>query len=162
MWKVTQLIGRSIVSANSGEKLGKVTDVLLHDDAHQVIGLVVAGGVLSSERVLPYGEIQTLGSDAVVARSATGLITAKDWHARSVIARRTSALRLLPVLTVSGRAVGEIRDILVDEQGTVEGFEVAGGSLLRRRSTISNVPGLTIGSDAVLVPDAAVPARQQD
>ena len=29
MWRITQLIGKSIVSGNSGEKLGRVADVLL-------------------------------------------------------------------------------------------------------------------------------------
>ena len=78
MWKVSQLIGKSIVSGDNGEKLGRVADVMLHPAAHQVVGLVVAGGVLSPEQVLPYAEIQTLGTDAVIARSGTGLVTAED------------------------------------------------------------------------------------
>jgi uncharacterized protein YrrD len=162
MWKVTELIGKSIVSGNTGEKLGKVADVLIHPDSHQVVGLVVAGGVLSSERVLPYAEIQTLGSDAVIARTANGVVTAKEWHAQPVVATRTSALHKLPVLTVSGRVVGDVKDILVDEHGAVDGLEVSGRGLLRRRSTVSNAPGLTIGSDAVLIPDDPAPAERRD
>lgn len=160
MWKVTQLIGKSILSGNSGEQLGKVADVLLDADSHRVVGLVVAGGVLRSEQVLPYAEIQTLGTDAVIARSATGLITAKEWHAQPLAATRTSTLKKLPVLTTSGRAVGDVRDILLDEKGLVDALEVSGGGLLRRRSTVSNAPGLTIGSDAVLIPDAVSPEHQ--
>ncbi len=162
MWKVTELIGKSIVSANSGEKLGRVADVLLHPDSHHIVGLVVAGGVLSSEQVLPYAEIQTLGTDAIIARSATGLITAKDWHAQPVVAMRASSIKKMPVLTAGGRAIGDVRDILLDENGTVDALEISGGGLLRRRSTVSNAPGLTIGSDAVLIPDDAVSAERQD
>jgi uncharacterized protein YrrD len=153
MWKVTELIGKSIVSGNSGERLGTVADLLLDADSHRVVGLVVAGGVLSAEQVLPYAEVQTLGTDAVIARSATGLITAKEWHAQPVVATRTSALKKKPVLTVSGRAVGDVRDILVDENGMVDSLEVSGAGLLRRRSTVANSPELRIGSDAVLIPD---------
>ena len=101
MWKVTELIGKSIVSGNSGARLGQVADVLLDADSHRVVGLVVAGGVLSAEQVLPYAEVQTLGTDAVIARSATGLITAKQWHARPVVATRTSALKKMRVLTAA-------------------------------------------------------------
>lgn len=156
MWKISELIGKAIVSGNSGEKLGKVADVLVHSDAHQVVGLVVAGGVLNAEQVLPYAEIQTLGADAVIARSATGLITARDWHAQPVVATRASAIRKMPVLTASGRALGDVQDILLDEKGMVDALEVSGGGLFQRRSTVSNAPGLTIGSDAVLIPDDAV------
>jgi uncharacterized protein YrrD len=153
MWKVTQLVGKSIVSGNSGERLGEVADVLLDAASHQVVGLVVAGGILTAEQVLPYAEVQTLGTDAVIARSSTGLITAKEWHAQPVVAMRTSALRKMRVLTTSGRAVGDVRDILLDENGMVDALEVSGAGLLRRRSTVPSSPGLTIGSDAVLIPD---------
>jgi uncharacterized protein YrrD len=153
MWKVSQLIGKSIVSGSNGERLGKVADVLLDADSHRVVGLVVAGGVLSSEHVLPYAQVQTLGTDAVIAQSATGLITAKEWHAQPVVATRTSALTKKRVLTTSGRAVGDVRDILLDENGMVDALEVSGAGLFRRRSTVSSSPGLTIGSDAVLIPD---------
>jgi uncharacterized protein YrrD len=121
----------------------------------------VAGGVLSAEQVLPFAEIQTLGTDAVIARSATGLITAREWHAQRVVATRTSALKQLPVLTSSGRALGEVRDIVLDEQGMVDALEVSGGGLLRRRSTVANAPGLKIGADAVLVPDDEIPVSPQ-
>lgn len=162
MWKVTELIGKSIVSGNSGERLGKVADVLLDADSHRVVGLVVAGGVLSAEQVLPYGEVQTLGTDAVIARSATGLITARDWHAQPVVAMRTSALKKMPVLTATGRAVGDVRDILLDENGVVDALEVSGAGLLRRRSTVASSPGLTIGSDAVLIPDVIPSADRRN
>lgn len=161
MWKTTDLIGKSIVSATTGERLGKVADVLLDADAHRVIGLVVAGGVLASEHVLPFAEVQTLGSDAVIARSAGGLITAREWHAQPVSATRTSAVKKLPVLTAGGRAVGDVRDILLDEKGMVEALEVAGTGWLRRRTTVSSAPGMTIGSDAVLIPDDALPAERE-
>jgi uncharacterized protein YrrD len=153
MWKVSELIGKSIVSANNGERIGRVADVLLDADSHRVVGLVIAGGVLTSEQVLPYAEVQTLGTDAVIARSATGLITAKEWHAQPLVATRTSTLKKMRVLTASGRAVGDVRDILLDENGMVDALEVSGAGLLRRRSTVSTSPGMTIGSDAVLIPE---------
>ncbi len=159
MWKVTGLIDKAIVSGNSGEKLGRVADVLLHSDSLYVLGLVVAGGMLKSEQVLPFAEVQTLGTDAVIARSATGLITAKEWHARPVVATRASTITKMPVLTASGRAIGHVHDLLLNEQGTLEALELSGGGLLRRRSTVPIVPGLTIGSDAVLIPDDAISAE---
>jgi uncharacterized protein YrrD len=114
--------------------------------------------VLSSEHVLPYKDVQTLGRDAVVARSGSGVVGPKEWHQQSQEAMRTSALRHKRVLTTSGRALGQIRDVLLDEAGGVEAFEIGGSTLasvLRRRSTLPHAQGVTIGADAVLVPDDA-------
>ena len=100
---------------------------------------------------------ETLGAyDAGAAKFA------KDWHAQPVVATRTSAITKMPVLTASGRAIGDVRDILLDEHGTLNSLEISSGGLLRRRSTVSNRPGLTIGSDAVLIPEDEVALDRQD
>jgi uncharacterized protein YrrD len=156
MQKVSELVGKPIVSADTGKRIGKVSDVLVDPQAQHIVGLVVGTGVLSAEHVLPYADVQTLGTDAVVARSGSGVVGRKEWHQRAIATLRTSALQHKRVLTTNGRALGEIRDVLLDEAGGVEGFEIAGsalGGLLRRRSKLPQAPGLTIGEDAVLVPD---------
>ena len=78
--RATALIGRSIVAADSGEKLGTVADLLLDDDGGRVIGLVVRHGLLKSEGVLPATAVQTLGGDAVVTRSGVDLMTGSEWR----------------------------------------------------------------------------------
>jgi uncharacterized protein YrrD len=156
MQKVSELIGKSIVSADTGERIGKVSDVLVDPESQHVVALVLAGGLLRSEHVLPYADVQTLGADAVIARSGAGVVDAKEWHRQGTASRRTSALKHKRVLTTSGRALGEIDDVLLGDGGRVEGFEIAGstfGGLLRRRSTLPQAHGVTVGVDAVLVPD---------
>jgi sporulation protein YlmC with PRC-barrel domain len=39
--RASQLMGKSVVSADTGEKLGAVSDVLLDDTDHRLVGLVV-------------------------------------------------------------------------------------------------------------------------
>lgn len=156
MQKVSELVGKSIVSADTGERIGKVSDVLVDPQSQHVLGLVVAGGVLGAEHVLPYTDVQTLGTDAVVARSGSGVVGRKEWHQQAIETIRTSTLQHKRVLTTSGRALGNIRDVLLDDAGGVEAFEIAGstlGGLLRRRSTLPQAHGVTIGADAVLVSD---------
>jgi uncharacterized protein YrrD len=81
--RVTELIGKAVVSANSGERLGTVSDVLLDETDHHLLGLVVRrGGVMKSEHVLPSAAVQTFGRDAVVSRTADDLVTAKNWRSR--------------------------------------------------------------------------------
>jgi uncharacterized protein YrrD len=164
MHKVSELIDKPIVSADSGDRIGKVADVLLDPSSQRVVALVVAGGLLSAEQVLPYSDVQTLGTDAVVARTGAGVVGPKEWRQQAVETRRASTLNHTRVLTTSGRAVGEIRDVVLDDDGAVDAFEVAGSSLrglLQRRSTLPSAHGVTVGADAVLVPDETVDAMEQ-
>jgi uncharacterized protein YrrD len=77
--RATDVIGKPVVSAASGEKLGTVTDLLLDESNVALIGLVVSRGMLKGEHVLPIAAVQTFGTDAVVSRSSE-LVNAKQWH----------------------------------------------------------------------------------
>jgi uncharacterized protein YrrD len=157
MQKLSHVVGRPVVASETGERVGHVADVLLDPGSHQIIGLVMAGGVFAAEHVLPYGDVQTLGKDAVIARAGRGLLDPGEWHRQGTAATRSSALRHRRVLTTSGRQLGEIDDVYVDETtGRVEGIEIRGSSfrgLLHTHSRLPHGDGLTIGADAVLVPD---------
>ena len=165
MQKVSELVGKPIVSAETGERIGKVADVLLDPHSHHVLGLVVGAGLFRSEHVLPYSDVQTLGKDTVVARSGTGVVGPKEWREQGIDAARSSTLKHKRVLTTSGRALGEIHDVLLDDSaGTVEAFEVTGstlGGLMHRRSILPQASGVTIGADAVLVPDETAVALEE-
>ena len=158
MEKVSTLRGRAIVSAQNGEHVGKVSDVLLDGSTSQVVGLVIGGGVLGGERVLVYRDVQTLGTDAVVAQSSGGVLGPKEWHQQHQDTVRASTLTRRPIITSAGRALGEVHDVFLDERtGAVAAFEVSGSAfagLIQRRSTLTHTPGLVIGPDAIVVPEA--------
>ena len=77
--RASQVIGKSIMAADNGEKLGTVADILFDDGNRQMIGLVVRQGLLHSEQVLPADAVQAFGRDAVVSASRAALIGARDW-----------------------------------------------------------------------------------
>jgi uncharacterized protein YrrD len=79
--RATDVIGKPIVSADSGRKLGTVGDLLLGDDGRALVGLVVKHGALRSEDVLPAESVQSFGTDAVVSKS-DALVSARDWRYR--------------------------------------------------------------------------------
>lgn len=83
MQRLSELMGKAIVTADTGEKLGTVADILLEDDGHRVAGVVVRSGWMGKERVLPYEGVQTLGRDAVVARSSRELMGSREWRDRA-------------------------------------------------------------------------------
>jgi uncharacterized protein YrrD len=161
--RVSNIIGKTIVSAQTGNRLGSVSDALLDDgaaDRVNVVGLVIGGGPLGRERVLPFQEIQTLGGDAVLARTDASARSAKEWHRSGVEAMRSSALRGKPVVTTAGQRLGQVSDLLVDDEtGAFDGVEVAAQSLpglLRKRTILRATRGIRLGPDAVVVPDDSV------
>jgi uncharacterized protein YrrD len=85
--RATELIGKPIVSADGGQKLGRVRDLLLDDEGHEVLGLVVRHGMFKKEDVLPASAVQSLGPDAVVSRS-NELIGPSEWRQRHVASER--------------------------------------------------------------------------
>ncbi|HXE80902.1 MAG TPA: PRC-barrel domain-containing protein [Vicinamibacterales bacterium] len=87
--RATHLIGKPVVSAPTGERLGTVSDLLLDDAGTSLVGLVLNAGWMKGEHVLPAESVQTLGADAVVSRTSE-VFGAKDWHERS----RTSERRM--------------------------------------------------------------------
>src|SRR4051812_46102565 len=110
MRRVSGMIGKAIVAAENGQHVGKVADVLVDAGSSEVLGVVVAGGMFGAEHVLPFTEVQTLGTDAVIVRSGTGVVGRKEWRAQEPGASRFSALANRPVFTLKGRRLGAIRD----------------------------------------------------
>ena len=86
--RVSDVIGKPVVSADDGGKLGTVSDMLLDESTKNIIGLVVrGGGFLKHESVLPSAAIKTFGRDAVVSHSSSELIDSREWRAQQERAR---------------------------------------------------------------------------
>lgn len=79
--RATDVIGKTVVSAQSGRNLGTVGDLIIDETGRQLTGLVVRHGVLRREDVLPVESVQSLGTDAVVSRSDE-LVTPGEWRHR--------------------------------------------------------------------------------
>ena len=98
--RATDVIGKPVVAADSGRKLGTVDDLLLDDETTELRGVLVSHGLLKRKDVLPAGAIQSLGRDAVVSRSGE-LVDPKNWDrersepvTRQDLAERDPAHRL--------------------------------------------------------------------
>lgn len=155
MRRVSEVIGKTVVSADTGDRLGSVSDALI--DEGRVVALVVGGGLLAKEHVLPFRDIQTLGGDAVLARTSAGMLGAREWRKSGPETARLSALRGKAVVTTAGRRLGEVSDLAVDEQtGAFEVLEVTSGGLRSRRSRLRASSQIRIGTDAVVVPEDAI------
>ncbi len=154
----SELIRKSIVTADTGEHLGAAVDLLVSPNGARMIGVVVGGGVLGTERgVLPFAEVQTFGTDVVVVKSPDAIVGRDEWHARGIEAQRFRSVQGKRVFTSAGREVGTIKDLQVDDRtGDVLAF-VLGGGLVHRDREMPRVEAAVIGPDAMIVPATAIP-----
>ena len=103
------LAGKAILSLGSGNKLGRVLDVLVDPVNGLLLGLDLEheGGI--SE--LPYEKIYSIGKDAVMAVSDDSVVAETKDEERRI--RRARDLLGTQVVMESGEILGEIADVFV-------------------------------------------------
>lgn len=162
MHRISEIVGKPVLSAQTGDHLGRVSDALIAEGGVTVVAIVMGAGLMGKERVLPFRDVQTLGGDTVLVTTESGIRDPGEWRQAGVAATRSSALRGRPVVTVGGQRLGEVTDLLVnDETGAFEGVEVTErhlGGLGTKRAILSVTDDLRIGPDAVIVDDGALDA----
>jgi uncharacterized protein YrrD len=161
MQKLSGIVGKSIVTADTGQRLGQAADVLFDGDQTHVIGLVVNGGWFKNELVLPYEHVHALGGDAVIARGTGHLMDAKQWKQSGRGVLRSSTLKGKQIVSANGERLGVVSDFAVDpESGAVRAIEVASpkaGGLMTRRSMLPAESGIRVGRDFLVVSNGPGP-----
>lgn len=161
MYRVSDLIGKTVVSAETGNRLGSVSDALLEEGGGRIVGLVLGSGLLAKEHVMPFEDVQTLGGDAVLARTEAGILGPQRWRESGARTTRSTELRGREVVTAGGERLGSVSDVMVNEKtGAFDAVEVAWGHRLAglhsRHSLVRASRDLRIGPHAVVVPDGAL------
>lgn len=152
---VGTLTGKAILSLESGDKLGRVSDVLLDPVNGLLLGLSVENETESLE--LPYQQIYSIGKDAVMAVSDDSIRIEAPHD--GISSRRARELLGTQVIMESGEILGEIADILVTlKPPPAVLYEVRRSmldSLLGRTFFIPASIGNVLSADAkrLLVPD---------
>ena len=166
MRKGTEVIGLTVVTFDTGEKLDSVNDIVFDQDSNHVLALVVdEGGWTSNARVVPFEAIQTIGPDAVIITTAQAVIDASHRPRINDILERNNILKGTAIMTTDGRELGELSDIYFDEAtGAVEGYETSGGIFADAYTGRSFIPAkytLRIGEDAAFVPPEVIELMEE-
>jgi uncharacterized protein YrrD len=150
------VIGKPVITHDTGEQVGKIEDLIVDYNSNQLLGfLVYRGGWAGGARVLPWSSGITVGPEAVVALSEREIVEAKQDFRISVVLEHDAVMGMT-VMTTDGRTLGTLVDIVFDAQsGSVRFYELTRGSLAGENSGYSFVPApvsLKIEGQVVLVP----------
>lgn len=169
MIRAKELGGRAVVDVDAAEKLGRIDRIVLDPESRRVAGFVISRGssIFNNDKdiVLPASCVHAVGPDAVtVRRLADEAVDGLDSLPRvSDIAGRK-------VVSESGRLMGTVDDVLIDEaDGRIIGYALAGrgveGKLRdmvggdtedRRPAFLRADANLRAGRDLIVAPDDAV------
>jgi uncharacterized protein YrrD len=157
MRKGSDIIGKQIIDLETGERFGRVKDLIFDQNENLMLALLVEEkGLFKSAQILPLRLAQAIGLDAVIAPSKKAVIEAKQVPEIHRILEGSNVLKGTRIMTLDGRDLGRMTDLYFDEEtGAIEGYEVSGGMFADAYSGRSFVPApktLTIGEDFAFVP----------
>lgn len=154
-YKVSELVGKAVVSLSDGIKVGTVKDVLINTDTMVAGALLVAGD--SGRGGLPFAQITSIGQDAITIETAQSILWASANAPGSE--RGANEIKGLPVVDASGTVIGNVHDIeLLNDR--VQSLVVRSGGILGLGAHDTVVPVSTvrsIGAKLVTVEVAPVP-----
>ncbi|WP_373542122.1 PRC-barrel domain-containing protein [Chamaesiphon sp.] len=161
MRKGKDLIGKTIIAYDSGEKIAIVKDLIFDQDENCLLGfLIKEAGWFRNARILPLFLVKALGIDAVIVPSKDAISPSVDRANIHKVLQDDNTLDGTRIVTTDGRDLGRLIDFYFDEKtGIVEGYEVSGGIFADAYSGRSFVPAthtLKIGRDVAFVPAETV------
>lgn len=140
--RASELQDKPVISIADGAKIGRISDVLFDTANLQLAGLLLKtdGG----QSVLPFGSIRSIGSDAVTVESGAATNAAAGPSGMGSL-RGFNELKGLPVASVDGSHLGDVREIKVDRET---------GALVDVTAHRGGVLGL--GGESVTIDKAAI------
>lgn len=166
MYKGNDLIGKPIITFDTGEQIEKVKDVFFNADEQRLLALVVEeGGIFAKTRVLPFSNIKVIGPDAVTIESASAIVVADSHADISKNIETNTITKGNKVMTEGGENLGVIKDIFFDEKtGEIKGYDISGGLINDTYKGKSFLPAekvLKMGKEIVFVPNDVVQIMEE-
>src|SRR5947207_3067315 len=126
----SELVGKPIITFDTGRKLAHVEDLLVDPERNQVLALLIDGGaIFQSARVIPFGHIQAIGQNAVIVPKSGVIYEVKRLaELQRLFDGRT--IKGMRVYSERGDRLGIVGDMIIDDHsGEVLYYEVSGGAL---------------------------------
>lgn len=157
--KQSQLLNRLVLDRRTAEEVGRVEQLWLDPQNHQVVGLTCKSGFLGSKkRTFSWAQVETIGIDSVLVNMGPEVVDSE---------KPESAVALMghEVWTDAGNKVGKLVDyLLVSQTGAVTYYLfVSSGwrGVLDGLYLLSPTAVISTGSKRVIVADAVVQTPQQ-
>jgi uncharacterized protein YrrD len=153
---VKNLRGKTIISIDTGEKIGNVDDVYVDRQALRVSGLVVAkGGIFNREMmIVPAESIEKWGKDTILVNNPGAMRPAEEVSGRENWLSANEKLTGLTIISAGGDRIGQLEDLLIDDTGKITAYRVSEGMGPAAFGTMREIPAhmtRALGKDVAIV-----------
>lgn len=155
--KGKDVIGLNVVTIDTGTVIETVKDVAYNPTTQRIEALFVRnGGLFKQAKAIHIDAVHNIGEDAAIVADASVVKSAKDQpKVITSISGSNKYLIQTKVLTIKGKALGKVSDIVFDSQtGIVDSMEVSQGglkTLTEGKKSIKPSDIVTIGVDTTIV-----------
>jgi uncharacterized protein YrrD len=163
MRKTKDLIGKTIVNQATGEQLATIGDVILDNDARQVVALLTDnGGWFRDAKVVLWNTVTSIG-DVVVVRGGTTEIIASSERELAYLLESKTPMTGTTIISHGGERIGTVGDLFIDDAGNVVGYEVRQGFIndLSGRKFLPVESVEAVGKDAIIASGAELQSVKQ-
>ena len=164
MRKGTDLIGKAVVTYDTGERIAIILDVIFDQDSNMLLGFLVdEAGWFSSSKVIPFGSIRSIGIDAIIVSSKDATACASEIQPIDRVLEHNNIMKGIKIISTDGRDLGTTIDLYFDElTGKIDGYEVTGGMFADNgHSFVPAPPTINIGKEVALVPSETADLMQE-
>ncbi len=157
MNKAHDLIGLPVITLDSGTQIGTVKDFIIDLDWKVQGALVDSKQWFSPVRYIGWDAVAAFGSDAVTVSDEDSILVLEDTAPYLFLLTGNGKIKGMPIFTVGGEQLGELEDVYFskDMGKQIMGFEVSEGFISDLKEGRKKLPfpdGVTVGSDAIIVP----------
>jgi uncharacterized protein YrrD len=127
--------GNDIIDAKTGTRVGRVEDMLIDPQSMRVSAVVThLGDFLNRDvRAIPANQVQTWGRDVILISGEGEMGRREDIPGQESFLSISDNLRGKTVVTTSGEKIGQINDVLMDDNGQIVAFELGSGGIFEGR-----------------------------
>lgn len=163
---VKSLLGQPVIAQDSGKRVGSIQELLFHPAEHRVTAIILSKPpIAGATKVVTSAHISILGVDVTLIDSDASVISLADDPATQSASRPITKILRLQVLSTSGKRVGEVRDVTIDEKGSITGYELAQSVIrdaIRGKASVPVSSIFAVGSDAILINAEAAIAESEE
>lgn len=164
MRKGTDLIGKAVVTYDTGERIAVILDVIFDQDSNMLLGFLVdEAGWFSSSKVIPFVSIRSIGIDAIIVSSKDATVSAREIQPIDRVLEHNNIMQGMKIISTDGRDLGTTIDLYFDElTGKIDGYEVSGGMFADNgHSFVPAPPTINIGKEVAFVPSETADLMQE-
>ncbi|MGE0826805.1 MAG: PRC-barrel domain-containing protein [Candidatus Binatia bacterium] len=156
MHKGSDLIGKTVVSYDTGEYKGRVKQLLVDPGHNRFLGFLIESDSTPPEQVLRCEHIQAVGPDAVVIGPSRDLGSPVVGMSDAFGHQEDFVAKGLKIMTEDGRDLGTLVDVYVNtKNGQIVGYAVRHGLFSAFSGGQTFVPtavGAKVGKEILFVP----------